>query len=123
MKAMGHKTWCIPDMYMKDEIVGDIPSHESISFINTGKYEAIVTITCVFENTGKKIVIAPVVIPPFESIHLRMDDLVFWTLEIPRNVPYATVIESTRKVVVEYARLNWLHGRMQSFAVMAYGED
>ena len=123
MKELGYTYWCIPDLYMRDEIVGTVPSHESISFVNTGKVDAIVTLNLIFEHDIEQKVISPVRIPPFKSIHLRMDQLEKWDYEVPRNEPYALIIESTKKIVVEYARLNWIEGHMQSFAILAYGQD
>ncbi len=123
MKELGHTHWCIPDLYMRSEMVGSVPSHESISFVNTGKRDASVTLTLIFENEIEQKVISPVRIPPFKSIHLRMDKLEEWDYEVPRNEPYAVIIESTERVVVAYARLNWIDGHMQSFAILAYGQD
>jgi hypothetical protein len=123
MQEFGHTKWCIPDLYMRSEVVGTMPSHESISFVNTGTRDAKVTVTLMYENKIEQKVISPLVVPPFKSIHLRMDQLEEWDYEVPRNEPYGAIIESTERIVVEYARLNWIDGHMQSFAILAYGQD
>lgn len=35
--GMGHKKWCIPDLYMKEPGEMPTPSHESITILNTGR--------------------------------------------------------------------------------------
>ncbi len=121
--GMGHKKWCIPDMFMKEPTNKDVPSHESISFINTGEEDATVEITAVFEDDRKPIIIRDVVVEPMKSLHFRMDKLDKWNISIPTETPYSVFINSNQNVVVEYARLNWIEGKMQSFGTMAYYED
>jgi hypothetical protein len=124
MKELGHTFWVIPDMYMKsDAQSGKVPSHESVSIFNSGEVTALVTVTLVYGTTGDSRELSPFDVSPFQSMQLRMDKLEKWGVEVPRNSPYSAIIKSSRKVVVEYARLNWIDGLYQSFGLIPYGED
>lgn len=125
MKQLGHTYWVIPDMYMKSDPVvnGKVPSHESLSLFNSGDESVSVTIILVFGLTGASKELPSFDVPPLQSTQLRMDQLSEWGVEIPRDSPYSGIIKSTKKIVVEYARLNWIDGFYQSFGLIPYGED
>lgn len=120
----GHKKWCIPDLYMvENEADKKTPSHETICFFNSNEEAAKVDIFLYFEgNTGKK-EIRNLSVQPYSSMHFRMDEYKESDFCIPRCTPYSMVIVSDKGIVVEYARLNWIDGNMQSFAVIPYYED
>lgn len=122
-KGMGHKKWCIPDLYMKEPGNRPTPSHESITIFNTGEETAEVGLTLVFdsrENTGR---IAGIQVKPMQARQIRMDNLEAWNMKIPVATCYSAILESSKNVVVEYARFNWIDGAAQSFAVIPYFED
>lgn len=124
MKHLGHTFWVIPDMYMKsDTMPGKVPSHESVSLFNSGEIPVSVTVTLVFGASGSSEKLPGFAVQPLQSMQLRMDMLQEYGIEVPRNSPYSVIIESTRKIVVEYARLNWIDGFYQSFGLIPYGED
>lgn len=120
----GHKKWCIPDMYMVENAMDkETPSHETVCFFNGNEESAKVNIYMYFEGaTGKK-EIRDLEVKPCSSMHFRMDEYEDGEFRIPRCTPYSMVIESNKGIVAEYARLNWIDGKMQSFAVIPYYED
>lgn len=118
-KGMGHKKWCIPDLYMKEAGDKPTPSHESITLLNTGERFATVDVVLIFDGDEKK-EIKGMKIKGQSAVHLRMDQLEKWEIEISRSRCYSAIITSTENIVVEYARLNWIDGAAQSFAILAY---
>lgn len=125
--ALGHRKWCIPDMYMvENDPNRDTPSHETVCFFNGGENTANVAITLYFEedeeeNYGERNI--KLEIAPHSSTHFRMDKYEVQGYAIPRNTSYSAIINSTENIVVEYARLNWIDGLMQSFAIIPYYEE
>ena len=122
-EALGHKTWCIPDLYMKEPGNMPTPSHESITLLNKGSSTAEVTMDLLFDHGRPSEKLEGIQIEPMQAKHLRMDHLEEWGLQIPRSVCYSAIIHSSEKIVVEYARLNWIDGAAQSFAVIPYYEN
>lgn len=122
-KGMGHKKWCIPDLYMKESGIMPTPSHESITLFNTGDTAAEVVVDLIFDNGDAPAKLEGIRINPMTAKHLRMDQLEEFQLKIPTSVCYSAIITSSENIVVEYARLNWIDGAAQSFAVMPYFED
>lgn len=122
-KAIGHKKWCIPDMHLTANGTAPTPAHECISFVNTGKQDALVTMTLLFADERDPIVLENIVVVPMKSVRLRTDQLEAWNVEIPVYTPYSAVIESTEKIVVDYSRLNWIDGFAQSFGGISYYEE
>lgn len=121
--GMGHKKWCIPDLYMKEPGEMPTPSHESITILNTGEKQSEVMVYLIFDNGDDPVIMEHILIAPMSAKHLRMDQLEEWKIKIPTSTCYSAILKSTENVVVEYARLNWIDGAVQSFAVMPYFED
>ncbi len=125
IQSMGHKKWVIPDMYTaRDDVEREIPSHETVCFTNTGSLDAKINMIVLFEDERKPLFIKDLVVKAQKSFHLRLD----WShlmggVVIPKGVPYSLVIESDQKIVVEYSRLNWIHGDATTFGLMGYYED
>ena len=121
MKSLGHTYWVIPDMYMKSgSPEGKVPSHESVSILNTGEEAVSVQVTLLL---GEPKELPAFKVEPCESMQLRMDQLGPSGIEIPRDRPYSAIITAGKPVVVEYARLNWIDGYYQSFGLIPYGES
>lgn len=120
----GHKNWCIPDMYMVNDAADkETPSHETVCFFNGNENTAKVDIRLYFEGETGCREIRGIEVKSFSSMHFRMDEYEDGGFSIPRCTPYSMVITSDTGIVAEYARLNWIDGEMQSFAVMPYYED
>ena len=107
MKFMGRKTWAIAEGYIPGESTGPAPeltSHEACCILNTSPEEARVDITIFFEDrdpAGPYIF----VVPARRTKHLRFNN--FSDPEkIPRDTPYASLIQSTVPIVVQHTRLD-----------------
>lgn len=121
--GMGHRKWCIPDLYMKEPGNMPTPSHESITLLNVGERQAEAEIILIFEDRRDNVILDHIQIDPMSAVHVRMDQLKKWGVAIPTSVCYSALINSTEAIVVEYARFNWIDGAAQSFAVIPYYED
>lgn len=99
------------------------PSHETVCFFNGNEESAKVDISLYFEGEKKKTEIRNLIVEPYSSMHFRLDEYKENGFCIPRCTPYSMVIICDKGIVVEYARLNWIDGKMQSFAVIPYYED
>src|SRR5690554_3012987 len=124
LEHLGHTRWVIPDMYMKSGFAKDkTPSHESVSFLNTGERNAVATVMIMLNSHDDRQHSFQIMVPAKKSVQLRMDKLDAWQIKIPFDNPYSMMIESDLKIVVEYARFNWIDGNIQSFGLIPYGEN
>ncbi len=122
-KSMGHKKWCIPDLYMKEAGNMPTPSHESITLLNTGEEAAEVEMKLLFDDGRAPAVLEKIKVESMSARHIRMDHLEEWNVKVPTSTCYSALIKSSHNIVVEYARFNWIDGAAQSFAVIPYFED
>ena len=122
MKAYGKKTWLIPDTFLNSVSKNQSPSHESVCVVNTSDTDAKIKLTLFFEDREKS------ADGEFESFcgagkthHIRLDKIRSKTGEpIPRDVPYAVLIESNVEIVVQYSRLDTSAAEMALMTTMAY---
>ena len=120
MKAYGKKTWLIPDTYLNSVSKNTMPSHESICVVNTSDIDANIKLTLFFEDREKR--------DDFESFcgagkthHIRLDRIRSKSGEsIPKDVPYAILLESNIEVVVQYSRLDTSAAEMALMTTIAY---
>ena len=123
MKAYGKKTWLIPDCYLDSVSKALTPSHEAFCVINTSDVDAEIKLTFFFENREP--------CSAFSSFcgagrthHIRLDKLKDENGNlVPRDVPYAALIESNTPVVVQYSRLNTSCATYALMTTIAYSED
>ena len=123
MKAYGKKTWLIPDCYLDSVSKITTPSHEAICVIITGEKDAEIKLTLFFEDRPAT--------DAFSSFcgarmthHIRLDKLKDAEGNlIPRDVPYAALIESSVPIVVQYSRLNTSSPTYSLMTTIAYYED
>ena len=124
MKAYGKKTWLIPDTYLNSISKNQNISHESICVLNTSDTEAKIKLTLFFEDREKR--------DDFESFcgagkthHIRLDKIRSTKNgePIPRDVPYAILLESNIEVVVQYSRLDTSAAEMALMTTIAYPVD
>ena len=122
-KVYGKKTWLIPDCYMNSKSKNDSVSHDAICVINTSDDDAKIKLTLYFEDREK--------MSNFESFcgagrthHIRMDKIRSTTGEsIPRDTPYAALVESSVEIVVQYSRLDASEAEMALMTTIAYPVD
>lgn len=120
MKEYGKKTWLIPDCYLNSVSKNEYPSHEAICVINTTGREADIKFTLLFEDRpaitgyGAKC-------GAMKTHHIRMDRQKNEKGElIPRDTPYATLVESDTPIVVQYSRLDTSAVEMALMTTIAY---
>ncbi len=120
MAEYGKKTWLIADCYLHSVSLNDQPSHEAVCVLNTTDRDAEIKLTLYFEDRetmdcfgascGAK-----------KTHHIRLDRIVGKNGEtIPRDVPYAMLVESSEPVVVQYSRLDTSAVEMALMTTIAY---
>ena len=107
MNPIGRTTWAIAEGYIPGSSNGPEPamlSHETACLLNTGDRPAQVRITIYFEDRDP---VGPyrATVPPRRTLHLRFNDLTD-PQPVPRDTPYASVIESDIPIVVQHTRLD-----------------
>ena len=120
MKAYGKKTWLIADTYLSSVSKNKNPSHESVCVLNTSDVDAKIKLTLFFEDREK--------IDGFASFcgagkthHIRLDKIRSESGgQIPRDVPYAILVESDIEIVVQYTRLDTSAPEMALMTTMGY---
>ncbi len=116
----GKKRWIIGDGFMSDTKSEKFVSHESVCVLNISGETAHIDITIYFEDR-----------PPLRNFkdvcenertnHIRLDKIKNDKNEgIPREVPYAIVVESDVDVVVQHSRLDVSQPDMTLMTTIAY---
>lgn len=119
-KAYGKKVWLIPDGFLHSVSLNEQVSHEAVCVLNTSDKDAVITLTLYFEDrdvmTGFK-----ASCPAGRTHHIRLDRMVSESGEkIPRDTPYALLVESTEPVVAQYSRLDTSAVEMALMTTIAY---
>lgn len=96
----------LPDCYWPSSENGAYVSHESICILNVTEETANIQLTLYFEDSPPmKGFCVPV--GPERTRHIRMDQLVSEDgRTVPKDTPYAAVIESNVEVAVQYTRVD-----------------
>ena len=116
----GKTTWMIADGYMSDTQKGGFVSHEAICVLNVSGEDATVDITLYFEDAEPLRGIRAVC-KNERTNHIRLDKVV--TAEgrtVPRNTPYAVLVESDRPIVVQSSRLDVSQAEYALMTTIAY---
>ena len=106
-QPVGAQTWAIAEGYIPSASTGEGPeleSHEAACMLNAGDEAAAVEVTVFFSDRDP---LGPyrVEVPALRTVHMRFNDLED-PAPIPRDTPYAAVIESDRPIVVQHTRLD-----------------
>ncbi len=122
-KAYGKKVWLIPDGFLHSVSLNEQVSHEAVCVLNTSDKDATITLTLYFEDrepmTG-----FTAACPANRTHHIRLDRAVSVSGEkIPRDTPYALLVESTEPVVAQYSRLDTSAVEMALMTTIAYPVD
>ncbi|MDX1162224.1 sensory rhodopsin transducer [Sinorhizobium medicae] len=122
--AIGSRRWAIADGYIPSSSASDDPalvSHESACVLNTGDTPAKVEITLFFSDREPA--------GPFRftvaarrTVHLRFNDLDD-PESVPRDTPYASLIEADTPVVVQQTRLDSRQPNHALLSTIAYCQD
>lgn len=99
------KKW-IPDCYWPGASHGSYLSHESICVLNTEDRPAHLALTLYFEDREPLDGFA-VLVGARRTRHIRMDALISERGDrVPRDTPYAVLLESDEDVAVQYTRVD-----------------
>jgi hypothetical protein len=111
-KNVGSKVWFIPDCFWNSRSNGFFESHESICVLNPGSEDADIKLTLYFEDRDK--------MDGFSSgckaertHHIRLDKLRDVNGNpIPKDTPYAVMVESNVNIIVQYSRMDTSQAEM-----------
>jgi len=105
--GLGRNRWVIAEGYLPSWSNGPEPqleSHETCCLLNTGSSAVRVEITLYFEDRDP---VGPYVLTldAKRTKHLRFNDLAN-PQPVPKDTPYASVIEADGQIVVQHSRLD-----------------
>lgn len=105
--AIGKKRWAIAEGYIPSKSTGPEPqmtSHETACILNASNQDAHVRITIFFAD-GEPVGPYEITVLARRTKHVRFNDLSS-PQPIPRDMDYASVIESDVPIVVQHTRLD-----------------
>jgi hypothetical protein len=119
---VGHKVWAIPEGYIPSKSVNEdraLVSHEAACILNTTTRDAELAITLFFSNRDPA---GPyrVKVRAQRTLHLRFNDLTD-PEPVPRDVEYASIIESDVPIIVQHTRLDSRHPSIALLSTIAFG--
>ena len=124
MDAIGRKRWAIAEGYLPGQSHGPAPemeSHETCCILNSGDAPAQVTLTVFFtdrEPAGPY----QVTVGPRRTMHLRFNALRD-PEPVPKDTPYASVIESDVPIVVQHTRLDSRQAENALMTTIAFASE
>lgn len=117
----GEYCWYIPDgFFPPTNSPGHYVSHEAICVLNAGKADAHINITLYFEDREpmKDFIVE---CKAERTNHIRMDKLKDTNGKgVPKDAPYAMMVESDQLIIVQYSRLDTTQAEMSLMTTMAY---
>lgn len=121
--ALGKTTWLVSDGFWHSHSNGLFPSHEAICVLNTSAENAELNITLFFEDrdemSGFK-----AYCPAKRTNHIRMDKLVSDDGKtVPKDVPYAILVQSNIPVVIQYSRMDTSQSEMALMTTIAFAAE
>ena len=123
MKEYGKNTWLIPDCFLNSGSKNENVSHEAICVINTTERDAHIDLTLFYEDRPVKTGYSAEC-GAMKTHHIRLDKQVSDKGElIPRDTPYAILVESSEPIVVQYSRLDTSAVEMALMTTIAYPVD
>lgn len=122
MQTYGKLTWLIPDCFLESVSHGK-QSHEAVCVINTSPLCAEIKFTLFFEDRAADEGFAASC-EPMRTSHIRLDQIKSRDGRlIPRDVPYAILVESNTPIVVQYSRLDTSQPELALMTTMAYAVE
>lgn len=121
--SIGRKTWAIAEGYIPSQSTGPHPeltSHETVCILNASDRDARVTITVYYGD--REPVPYRLTVGARRTDHVRFNDLDD-PETIPRDTPYASVIESDVPVVVQHTRLDSRQAENALLSTVAFPGD
>lgn len=118
--TIGKHDWMIADGYMSDTVKGDYVSHEAVCVLNISGKTAHIDLTLYFED-DEPLRGFHAVCENDRTNHIRLDKLVNDDgVRIPRNKPYAILVESDQPIVVQCSRLDVSQPEYSLMTTIAY---
>jgi hypothetical protein len=122
--TIGRTRWAIPEGYIPGDSMSqarDLVSHEAVCLLNAGEHDANVTLTLYFEDREPA---GPyrVKVGARRTLHLRFNDLADPEM-IPRDTPYASLIESDAPIVAQHTRLDSRDPHIALLSTIAFPVD
>lgn len=121
---VGEKTWAIPEGYIPGESTGPEPemeSHETLCVLNATDEDATVEVTVYFPDREP---VGPYEksVPAERTRHFRFNE--FEDPErIPRDEPFASLVESDTPVVCQHTRLDSRQAENALLTTVAYPSE
>ena len=121
---IGKTHWAIPEGYIPEGSTGPEPemeSHETLCVLKAGDEEATLEITVFFTDRDPA---GPYeeTVPAGRTRHLRFNEFDD-PEEIPRGTPFASVVESDRRVVCQHTRLDSRQAENALLSTIAHPGD
>lgn len=123
-KRIGRTRWAIAEGFIPGRSTGPEPemtSHETLCFLNTSDEKAQVELTLFFADRDP---VGPyrIGVPPRRTLHQLLNDLED-PEPVPRDTPYACVVESDIPIVVQHTRLDSRQAENALLSTMAFPLD
>jgi hypothetical protein len=113
----------IPDAYLRSQSRGNTQSHESVCVLNTSCQAANLSMVMYFQDQDKLGGFHRV-IEPERTLHIRVDHLKNAEgTTVPKDKPYAIVVESDIPVMVQYTRVDTSQPELALMTTMVYAEQ
>ena len=119
--VIGARRWAIAEGYIPGWSHGPGPemtSHETLCILNASDAPARVAITIYFADR-EPVGPYPIEVPARRTRHVRLNDLTD-PAPVPRDTPYASVLEADVPIVVQHTRLDSRQAENALMTTMAY---
>lgn len=122
--AIGRRRWAIAEGYLpptsSDPDDPRFVSHETACMLNCNDVDAHVTLHIYFKDRDPAGPYA-VTVPARRTLHLRFNDLAE-PEPVPRDTPYASVIDADVPIVVQHSRLDSRQAALALISTVAYAD-
>lgn len=119
MKSYGKKEWLVSDCYFDSKWNGQV-SHEAVCVLNTSDKDAKISITLFFQDREPMTGFVAEC-KSMRTHHIRMDKLLNADGDpVPKDTPYAILVESDTDVVCQYTRLDTAQSEMALMTTIAF---
>lgn len=117
---IGKKVWAIADGFMSNTSNGGYDSHEAVCVLNVSGETAKIKLSIYFQDREPMTGFSAVC-ENNRTNHIRLDKIENDRGEkIPREVPYAILVESDRDIVCQHSRMDVSQPEMTLMTTIAY---
>lgn len=120
MRVVGKKNWIIPDCELPPEGEGVLKGHESVIVVNDTDKKAVINVKLYFADKEAYEGITWTV-EPHRVRCFRMNNVTdMCGFVVPLETQYAMKLESDRKIVVQYGRLDNRQTNLAYYTTLAF---